>query len=45
MNLYEFITPSDPISFKADNDQIAYRSSLNRFVQAAWDIANSIKLV
>lgn len=24
MNTYEFITPSDPITFKADNDKIAF---------------------
>ncbi len=24
MNIYEFITPSDPITFKADDDKVAY---------------------
>ena len=24
MNIYKFITPSDPITFKAENDKIAY---------------------
>lgn len=28
MNLYEFITPSDPITFKADNDKVAYLCAL-----------------
>jgi len=24
MNIYEFITPSDPITFKADDDKVAF---------------------
>jgi len=28
MNIYEFITPSDPITFKTDDDKIAFTCSL-----------------
>ena len=28
MNIYEFVTPSDPITFKADNDKIAFVCAL-----------------
>jgi hypothetical protein len=28
MNIYEFITPSDPITFKADDDKIAFTCAL-----------------
>ena len=28
MKIYEFITPSDPITFKAENDKIAFTCSL-----------------
>ncbi len=28
MNTYEFITPSDPITFRADNDKVAFTCSL-----------------
>lgn len=28
MDIYEFITPSDPITFKADNDKIAFTCAL-----------------
>lgn len=28
MNIYEFITPSDPITFKSDDDKVAFACSL-----------------
>ena len=28
MNIYEFITPSDPITFKADDDKVAFTCAL-----------------
>lgn len=28
MNIYEFITPSDPITFKADDDKVAFACAL-----------------
>lgn len=28
MNIYKFVTPSDPITFKADNDKIAFVCAL-----------------
>lgn len=28
MNIYEFITPSDPITFKSDNDKVAFACAL-----------------
>ncbi len=28
MNIYEFITPSDPITFKAENDKVAFTCAL-----------------
>lgn len=28
MNIYKFVTPSDPITFKANNDKVAYACTL-----------------